>query len=161
VHRDIKPANLMLLDSGAIKITDFGIARILDASQTQTGVVKGTPHYMSPEQISGQKVDGRSDVFSLGVVLFQLLTGRLPFTGDNMAALMHAILNSPCPDPRAYNPAVVRPLAQILQNALAKDRDKRYQRASQLAAHLRQVADWLEKHPKPQPPEQPASETAN
>ncbi len=79
VHRDIKPANIMLLKNGMVKITDFGIARITATSQTQTGVIKGTPYYMSPEQFSGEKVDGRSDIFSLGTMLFQLLTGSLPF----------------------------------------------------------------------------------
>ena len=144
VHRDIKPANLMLVNDGVIKITDFGIARITASSQTQTGVVKGTPHYMSPEQISGQKVDGRSDLFSLGVVLYQLLTGEVPFRGENVATLMHQIMNEPHPDPRKYNPRVVKYLVVIIGKALQKDREKRYQRASQMAADLRKVAQWME-----------------
>ncbi len=137
VHRDIKPANLMLLKSGIVKVTDFGIARITASSQTQTGVVKGTPHYMSPEQISGKKVDGRSDIFSLGVVLYQLLTGGLPFRGDSPAALMHQIMNTPHPDPRKLNPKLSKAHVSILNKALEKDRNKRYQKASAMADHLR------------------------
>ncbi|MBU1171287.1 MAG: CHASE2 domain-containing protein, partial [Proteobacteria bacterium] len=139
VHRDIKPANIMLLDSGIIKITDFGIARISASSQTMTGVIKGTPHYMSPEQFSGKKVDGRSDIFSLGTMMFRLLTGHLPFHGDNPAALMHNILNEPHPDPRTLNPKIIKPLVFILNKALEKDREKRYQRAGIMVDHLREV----------------------
>ncbi|MBW2296781.1 MAG: CHASE2 domain-containing protein [Deltaproteobacteria bacterium] len=139
VHRDIKPANIMLLKNGTVKITDFGIARITATSKTQTGVVKGTPYYMSPEQFSGVKVDGRSDIFSLGVMLFQLLTGTLPFYADNPAALMNKIMNVPHPDPRKTNPKIVKPLVLILNKALAKDRDKRYQAGAQMCSHLRQT----------------------
>ncbi len=144
VHRDIKPANIMLLKSGVIKITDFGIARITATSKTQTGIVKGTPYYMSPEQFSGEKVDGRSDIFSLGVMMFQLLTGQLPFYADNPAALMNKIMNVPHPDPRKINPKIVKPLVLILNNALMKDRNKRYQKASQMSAHLRQTGKKLD-----------------
>jgi serine/threonine-protein kinase len=143
VHRDIKPANVMLLDAGPMKITDFGIARITASSQTQTGVVKGTPHYMSPEQISGQKVDGRSDIFSLGVMFYQLLTGETPFRGDNLAALMHQIMNVSHPDPRTVDPDIPSPLVKILGKALEKDREKRYQRASSMASDLRKVVEVL------------------
>jgi serine/threonine-protein kinase len=139
IHRDIKPANIMLLDSGVIKITDFGIARISASSQTRTGVIKGTPHYMSPEQFSGKKVDGRSDIFSMGTLMYKLLTGKLPFQGDNPASLMHSILNDPHPDPRTLNPKIIKPLVLILDKALEKDREKRYQRASLLAGHLRDL----------------------
>ena len=140
VHRDIKPANIMLLKTGEIKVTDFGIARITAASQTQTGVVKGTPSYMSPEQFSGKKVDGRSDIFSLGVTLFQLLTGQLPFTGENLPELMHRIMMEPHPDPKAIRPEIPKPLVQILNKALEKDVEKRYQQAAQMAEHLRKLA---------------------
>ncbi|PQP33939.1 serine/threonine protein kinase, partial [Desulfobacteraceae bacterium SEEP-SAG9] len=126
VHRDIKPANIMLLKTGVVKITDFGIARITATSQTQTGVVKGTPYYMSPEQISGKKVDGRSDIFSLGVMLFQLLSGEVPFQGDNPAALMHQIMNVTHPDLKKINPKIVKPLVTITNKMLEKDRNKRY-----------------------------------
>ncbi len=139
VHRDIKPANIMLLKSGEVKITDFGIARITATSQTQTGVVKGTPYYMSPEQFSGKKVDGRSDIFSLGTMLFQLLTGTLPFFGENPAALMHQIMTVPHPNPKDINPKIITPLVNIIDKALEKDRDLRYQRASKMCKHLREV----------------------
>ena len=98
VHRDIKPANIMYeLDSDTVKVTDFGIARITDSSKTKTGLVLGTPSFMSPEQIAGKKVDGRSDLYSLGVMLFQMLTGVLPFRGDSMAELMYKIANEEAP----------------------------------------------------------------
>lgn len=137
VHRDIKPANIMLLKTGIVKITDFGIARIAASSQTQTGVVKGTPYYMSPEQISGKRVDGKSDIFSLGTMLYQLLTGRLPFAGENLAALMHQIMTASPPDPREYNPKLPKPLVDIINHAMEKDLGKRYGRSSQMAGHLR------------------------
>ncbi|MBW1676603.1 MAG: CHASE2 domain-containing protein [Deltaproteobacteria bacterium] len=144
VHRDIKPANIMLLKTGIVKITDFGIARMTATSQTRTGVVKGTPYYMSPEQFSGEKVDGRSDIFSLGTMLFQLLTGRLPFYGDNPAALMHQVMNVPHPDPRKINPKIVKALVTIINKALEKDREKRYKRASHMAAHLRELGKRID-----------------
>ena len=144
VHRDIKPANIMLLKNGVVKITDFGIARITATSQTQTGVVKGTPYYMSPEQFSGEKVDGRSDIFSLGVMMYQLLTGTLPFYADNPAALMNKIMNAPHPDPRKVNPKIVKPLVMILDKALAKEREKRYQTSAQMCAHLRQTGKKID-----------------
>jgi serine/threonine-protein kinase len=144
VHRDIKPANVMLLKNGMVKITDFGIARITATSQTRTGVVKGTPYYMSPEQFSGKKVDGRSDIFSLGVMMYQLLTATLPFYADNPAALMHKIMNAPHPDPRKVNPKIVKPLVLILDKALAKDREKRYQTAARMCSHLRQLGNKID-----------------
>ncbi len=144
VHRDIKPANVMLLKTGVVKITDFGIARITASSQTQTGIVKGTPHYMSPEQISGEKVDGRSDIFSLGVMLFQLASGDLPFKGDSPAALMHQIMNVPHPDPRSINPKILKPLATIIDKAMEKNREKRYQKAGQMAQHLRTLGKKID-----------------
>jgi serine/threonine-protein kinase len=139
VHRDIKPANIMLLKSGMVKITDFGVARITATSQTATGVVKGTPYYMSPEQFSGQKVDGRSDIFSLGTMMFQLLTGELPFKGDNPAALMHHIMNVPHPNPKTINPKILTPLVTVIDKCLEKDRNKRYQRAASIRNHLKEI----------------------
>lgn len=99
--------------------------------------MKGTPYYMSPEQFAGEKVDGRSDIFSVGVMLFQLLTGELPFHGNNPMALMNKIMNVPHPDPRKFNPKIVKPLVTIIDKALEKDREKRYQKASQLCGHLK------------------------
>jgi serine/threonine-protein kinase len=144
VHRDIKPANIMLVKSGIVKITDFGIARITATSQTQTGVVKGTPYYMSPEQFSGEKVDGRSDIFSLGTMFFQLLTGKLPFYGDSPASLMNQIMNVKHPDPKQINPKIPKPVVTVLDRALEKDREKRYQKASQMAADLREIEKRIE-----------------
>lgn len=135
-HRDIKPANIMLMHADQIKITDFGIAHLATSSQTQTGVVKGTPYYMSPEQFSGQKVDGRSDIFSLGTTMFQLLTGTLPFYAESPALLMNQIMNFPHPNPRAINPRVIPAIVGIVDKALEKDRDNRYQTAKDMARDL-------------------------
>jgi serine/threonine-protein kinase len=138
VHRDIKPANIMYdLEGDSPKVTDFGIARVTDSSKTKTGMVLGTPSYMSPEQLSGKKVDGRSDLFSLAVSLYQMLTGQLPFVGDSMAQLMFKIANEEAPDVRTLNPAVPEGLAEVLKYAMAKDADARYQTGEELAAALR------------------------
>ena len=141
VHRDIKPANIMYEpDSDSVKVTDFGIARITDSSRTKTGMVLGTPSYMSPEQLAGKKIDGRSDLFSLGVMLFQMASGKLPFEGDSMAQLMFKIANEPHPHIREFNPQVPECLAAIIDKALAKDNVQRYQTGAELAADLRSCA---------------------
>jgi len=137
VHRDIKPANLMWVDSKIVKLTDFGIARITDSSKTKTGMVLGTPSYMSPEQLSGKKVDGRSDIFSLGVTLYQLLTGQLPFQADSMATLMFKIANEPHPAAQTARPDLPAALSAVIDKALHKDLNQRYQRGSEMAAELR------------------------
>jgi eukaryotic-like serine/threonine-protein kinase len=138
VHRDIKPANIMYeLESDTVKVTDFGIARITDSSKTKTGMVLGTPSYMSPEQLSGKKVDGRSDLFSLAVSLYQMLSGQLPFVGDSMAQLMFKIANEEAADIRTLNPNVPEGLAEVLRAAMSKDADLRYQTGDELAAALR------------------------
>jgi CHASE2 domain-containing sensor protein/predicted Ser/Thr protein kinase len=137
VHRDIKPANLMYLDTKVVKVTDFGIARITDSSRTKTGMVLGTPSYMSPEQLAGKKVDGRSDLFSLGVTLYQLLTGNLPFQADSMATLMFKIANEPHPAATTLRPDLPGPLGAVIDRALEKDVARRYARGSELAADLR------------------------
>ncbi|MDH5611908.1 MAG: CHASE2 domain-containing protein [Gammaproteobacteria bacterium] len=134
VHRDIKPANIMWdPESGSLKITDFGIARITDSSKTKTGMVLGTPSYMSPEQLAGKRVEGQSDLFSLGVMLFQMVTGQLPFVGDSMAALMYKIANEAHPSPESINPSVPRCVSVIINRALQKDIEKRYQTGKQMA----------------------------
>jgi serine/threonine-protein kinase len=138
VHRDIKPANIMYeADAGVVKVTDFGIARITDSSKTKTGMVLGTPSYMSPEQLSGKKVDGRSDLFSLGVMLYQMTTGQLPFTGDSMATLMFKIANEPHASASSVNPAISTSLTLIIDRMLEKDAEKRYARGLDIANELR------------------------
>jgi len=137
VHRDIKPANIMWdPDSDIVKITDFGIARITDSSKTKTGMVLGTPSYMSPEQLAGKKVTGQSDIFSLGVMLFQMVTGKLPFTGDSMASLMYKIANEAHPSPESINPDVPRCVTVIINRSMAKEVEKRYQRGSEMVADI-------------------------
>ncbi len=141
VHRDVKPANVMYEpDSDAVKVTDFGIARITDSSKTKTGMVLGTPSYMSPEQLAGRKIDGRSDLFSLAVSLYQLLCGRLPFDGESMAQLMFKIANEPAPDIRQFNPRVPPPLVAFLDRALAKEAAERFQTGEEFAQRLRATA---------------------
>jgi len=137
VHRDIKPANIMRLKDGAIKVTDFGIARITSQSKTATGTVMGTPSYMSPEQLAGSKVDGRADLFSLGVTLYELLTGEKPFTGDTIATLMYRIANAPHPQVRTARADLPPGCDVIIDRALMKNPDQRYQRGAELAADLR------------------------
>jgi len=145
VHRDIKPSNIMYdPDTGSVKITDFGIARITDSSKTRTGTVLGTPNYMSPEQCMGKKVDGRADLFSLGVVLYQLSTGALPFKGESMATLMYAIVNEPPIDIRTVKPDIPTTVRKVIHNAIGKKPDKRYQTGKKLAAHLRVCLERLE-----------------
>jgi len=139
VHRDIKPANIMYEgESDTVKVTDFGIARITDASKTKTGMVLGTPSYMSPEQLSGKKIDGRSDLFSLGVTLYQLVSGHLPFVGDSMAELMFRIANDPPRDIAPLVPDLPRCVLAVLTKALQKDIEKRYQNGAEFAEALRQ-----------------------
>lgn len=138
VHRDIKPANIMYdFDSDSVKVTDFGIARITDSSKTKTGLVLGTPSFMSPEQIAGKKVDGRSDLYSLGVMLFQMLAGVLPFRGDSMAELMYKIANEAAPDIRLLRNELPERLAHIVELSLHKKPEVRYQSGDQFASDLR------------------------
>ena len=139
VHRDIKPANIMRLNDGKIKVTDFGIARITSQSKTATGTVMGTPSYMSPEQLAGSKVDGRADLFSLGVTLYELLTGEKPFTGETVATLMFRIANTEHPRIEAARADLPAGIAAIIDKALAKNPDQRYQKGSEMAAELRNV----------------------
>ncbi|MBA4212150.1 MAG: serine/threonine protein kinase [Polaromonas sp.] len=138
VHRDIKPANVMFeTATQSVKVTDFGIARITGSSKTKTGMVLGTPSFMSPEQLAGLHVDGRSDLYSLGVMLFQLLTGTLPLKGDSMAALMYQIANQPAPSVRSLRPELSQALADVLERTLAKSPGDRFQTGAELAVQLR------------------------
>jgi serine/threonine-protein kinase len=139
VHRDVKPANIMVLKDGLVKITDFGIARMRAATDelTQTGMMLGSPKYMSPEQVIGKRADHRSDLFSLGVILYELLTGGAPFNGENVTALMYQIVNFAPAAPSAVNPAVPELLDYIVAKVLAKPLEARYQNAQDLAQDLR------------------------
>lgn len=137
VHRDIKPANIMVTKGETVKVMDFGIAKMASSSKTQTNIVLGTPTYMSPEQIAGKKVDGRSDIFSLGVVLFELLSGRPPFTADNLSALLFAIANNPHPSIKVIRPDIPPALQHVLNQALEKDPALRFRRAAEFAQELR------------------------
>ena len=149
VHRDVKPANVMYEpESDQVKVTDFGIARITDSSRTKTGMVLGTPSYMSPEQLSGKKIDGRSDLFSLGVMLYLLCCGKLPFVGESMTQLMYKIANEAQPDIRSFNPKIPERLVAIINRALSKDINQRYQRGDEMANDLRAC---LESQAKPSP----------
>ena len=140
VHRDIKPANIMRLnDTNEIKVTDFGIARITSSSKTKTGVILGTPSYMSPEQIAGKKVDGRSDIFSLGVVLFEMLSGEKPFAADDITSLMFKIAKERHPSIRTINPKIPSVVEKIIDKAMEKDVERRYQKAGLMAEHLKKV----------------------
>ena len=133
VHRDIKPPNIMIQSSGEIKVADFGIARVMDSSKTTTGVILGTPSYMSPEQISAKKVDGRSDLFSLGVVFYELLTGERPFKGDSFAALMYSIANTPHKSARKVLPEIPASVSSIIDKLLEKNLTKRYKSGKQVS----------------------------
>ncbi|MEO8153089.1 MAG: serine/threonine-protein kinase [Rhizobacter sp.] len=145
VHRDIKPANVMVdLPSDVVKVTDFGIARVADSARTRTGMVLGTPSFMSPEQMAGRRVDGRSDLYSLGVMLYQLLTGRLPHRSDSMATLMHQIANETAPDVRSLRPDLPEGLARVVSLMLEKRPEARYASGQLLAADLRAVAAKLQ-----------------
>ncbi len=138
VHRDIKPANVMYEpESDVVKVTDFGIARITDSSKTKTGMVLGTPSYMSPEQLQGKKIDGRSDLFSLAVSLYQLACGKLPFEGDSMAQLMYRIANEHAPDILQHNPSLPPAFVAFLDKAMSKEAEQRYQTGEEFAAALR------------------------
>ncbi|MDX9787855.1 MAG: serine/threonine-protein kinase [Desulfobacterales bacterium] len=143
VHRDIKPSNIMLAPNGDIKITDFGIAHIEDTAApqlTQAGEILGTPVYMSPEQVKGQPVDGRSDLYSLGVILYEMSTGRRPFSGNNLAAIFHAITGEEPAEPIAAEPFVAcgasRALSDLILKCLNKDPGKRFQSGQSMVEAL-------------------------
>jgi serine/threonine protein kinase len=144
IHRDIKPANIMLLKNGKIKVTDFGIAKSMSSSKTRSGIILGTPNYMSPEQIMGRQIDARSDIFSLGVVFYQLLTGELPFKGDNLNTLFYDITQATHPPPSEINPKVIKPCEQIIDKVLAKYPDHRFQQARDLSRYLKILANKID-----------------
>jgi serine/threonine protein kinase len=142
VHRDVKPSNIMVANDGHVKITDFGIARMASASvRTQTGMVVGSPKYMSPEQVMGKEIDQRSDIFSLGVMLYEILTGQAPFNGENINAIMYQTLNSVPVPPGLLNSDVPEMADFIVVKALSKSPEDRYQNASDFAADLQACRD--------------------
>lgn len=150
IHRDVKPSNIMVGRDGHVKITDFGIARMASASvRTQTGMVLGSPKYMSPEQVMGKLADQRSDIFSLGVMLYEMLTGQAPFVGENVNAIMYQTLNSIPQPPSSLNPAVPDMLNFIVAKALAKDVEHRYQNAKDMANDLRACRDSMPRNAAP------------
>ena len=139
VHRDIKPANIMITSNRDVKIMDFGIAQIPTGSRTQLGTVLGSPKYMAPEQVTGQPTDGRTDIFALGVVLYEMLTGATPFNGDNLSAIMYQVLNLDPAPPSTVNPRVPPAFDRIVRRALAKRPEDRYRTAREFARDLKQL----------------------
>ena len=145
VHRDIKPANIIYdTETGVLKVTDFGVACLTDTSKTKTGTILGSPSYMSPEQLAGKKVDGRSDLFSLGVTMYQLLAGELPFVGESLASLMYKIANEKHPDVRMFRPDLPACVAKIINKLLHKDIERRFQTGGQIVSALRRCKGRFE-----------------
>lgn len=137
VHRDIKPANIMILQNGTVKVTDFGIAKMMSTGMTQAGMILGTPNYMSPEQVKGRQIDGRSDIFSLGVILYELITGEKPFFGQNITTVIYKIVNENPISPRELDSTIHPGLSFVISKALAKSPDERYQTCRELAEDLK------------------------
>ncbi len=145
IHRDIKPANIMIVNGERVKIMDFGIARVVTSEEhTQTGSLLGSPKYMSPEQITGRAIDERTDLFSLGVVLYEMAAGVAPFSAPDVTQLMHQIGTVVPRPPSLYNPAVPPMLDLIISKAMAKDVAERYQSAAEIATDLRACMAKLE-----------------
>ncbi|MBR9979831.1 MAG: serine/threonine protein kinase [Desulfatitalea sp.] len=157
VHRDIKPSNIIMTPDQQVKLTDFGIARIEEAAagqQTQAGEILGTPLYMSPEQVMGQAVDGRSDLFSLGVILYEMVVGRRPFAGDSIAAIFRTITQDTPESPDQVDPFIPKALSDLIMKSLAKAPEQRFQTGAQMAAALAAVlpaAKPLAAHTDPAP----------
>ena len=139
VHRDIKPSNIILTPDQKVKLTDFGIARIEDSTagyQTQAGEILGTPIYMSPEQVTGKKADGRSDLYSLGVLFYEMIVGRRPFTGSNLAAIFHSITHDTPETPASVDPFISRALSDLIMKCLDKVPDNRFENGRQVVDAL-------------------------
>lgn len=141
VHRDIKPANIMVLSDYTIKVMDFGIARVDSSSMTRTGIAMGTPNYISPEQLQGKPVDHRTDIFSMGVVMYEMLVGRRPFRGENLTSLIYNIVNTEPEAPSSIDKSIPNILDRVIAKALKKNPEERYQKAGEIVAGL---ADFME-----------------
>ncbi|MBI2423126.1 MAG: serine/threonine protein kinase [Candidatus Hydrogenedentes bacterium] len=146
VHRDIKPANILMPENAPLKVADFGIAHVTDSNLTQDGTLIGTPHYMSPEQFMGQKVDGRSDLFSVGNILYELITGEKPFTGEALSTVMHNVIKTTPVPPGELNFTIPEALSEVIMIALSKKPAERYSNGRHMAAALREC---LKEHPDP------------
>ena len=150
IHRDVKPGNIMVLPDGRVKIMDFGIARLQESElKTQSGVLLGSPQYMSPEQVAGHALDGRADVFSLGVVLYEMLTGTKPFDASDLTQLLFWVVNLPHKPPSERNPALPPVIDYIVARALKKDAAERYATAGEFAADLRDSIGEVASIPAP------------
>jgi len=136
VHRDLKPGNIHIQGNGQVKVLDFGLARLDSSDMTKTGLVMGTPNYMSPEQVLGEKVDARSDIFSIGAVFYEMFCGHKPFHSDSVHTVMFQVVHKEPPPLRERAPDMPEGLVQIIEKAMAKDREKRYQSAGQLRSAL-------------------------
>lgn len=144
VHRDVKPANIVFTgEDSEVKVTDFGVAHLVDASSTKTGTILGSPSFMSPEQVSGHRVDGRSDLWSLGVTLYQLIAGHLPFTGEPMATLMYRIANEEPNDIRGWRPGMPTCISDVIEKSLEKKPGDRFQSGREMADALRACRDMV------------------
>ena len=154
VHRDIKPSNIILDPDGRVKITDFGIARIEDPGsphQTRAGEILGTPVYMSPEQVMGQPVDGRSDLYSLGVILYEMLTGEKPFQGENIAAIFNSIIQNKPAEPETTDSPIAQALSALIMKSINKDPVSRFQTGNEMAAPLKACLQRRQSDVRPQP----------
>jgi serine/threonine-protein kinase len=149
IHRDVKPANIMLLKQGGVKVTDFGIAKAVSSTRTRTGVIIGTPNYMSPEQIMGQRIDYRTDIFSLGVLFYQSVTGELPFQGDNLSNLLYQITQAKHTPAKELAPRLPKACEQIIDKALAKNPNQRFSSAGEVGRLVRLIISRLDQIKKP------------